>query len=858
MYSRIGVDRGWEFTQVSDLNGNCAGDKYYPATQFPTVVQLDLLKHGLVPDPHYDQNEPKNLWAGEADWTYRTQNVPAIEIGKDERAVLVFEGLDTAVDVELNGKHILSAKDMFLEYRVDVTDILKAAKRESELVLKFKSAVKTARKERSRIGENSGGEHLNFGGTERLFLRKAQYHWGWDWGPVINTCGPWKPIYLEKYTARICDFQVVAKVPESLNKATVEVYGSLDGADTATIEVKDPKGQVVGTKEVTTDKDSKYSTQIEIKSPQLWYPHQYGEQPLYTASISLGDAGSHSLKKTFGVRRLRLLQNPLRNADGFSFTFEINNIEVFSGGTDWIPGDNYLPTMTPDRYEKWVKLAKAGNQTMIRNWGGGVFEEESFYDACDREGIIVWQDFLFACGNYPASKDFVELVRQEVVQQTKRVNHHPSLVLLCGNNEDYLLANRWGWDWDIDDEQGPWDKTNFPARWIYERTMPQVCEEVCPHIPYFRSSPYGGRYANDPTAGDTHIWDVWHGQMAPYQDYVKFISKFVSEFGFESPANIRLYNKYIRDPRERHSQSRTFDVHDKGPGYQRRYGMYLAENYRFRMDPLEDYIYCTQLLQAEAMFYAITRFRREFKGPEHNRCSGAVVWQLNDVWPGQSWAVVDYEMNPKPSFYSIKHALESTAIGVDRKVTKETGYILRTYLPEKAAGCVWAVTTNTSELEATVHLKAFNVETGKEVELDQPPKSVKLLPNRSVELIPDFKIPDPDNTVIAAYLHTKDSSEPLARYISWPEPFKYVRFHKSPTISITTQKDNLVISTDAPLKGVVLSVPPEEGDDATWEDNYLDLVPNEPVKVGTIGLDNRAISIKWLCDWESKPNIIYK
>lgn len=865
-YKRIDINQGWEFSQTSNLNENCAGDKYYPVSQFPTVVQLDLLKHGLIPDPHYDQNEKENLWVGEADWTYRTQSIPKFPVVEsNEKCVLVFEGLDTAVTAYLNGKEILSAKDMFLEYRIDVTDILQEdGAKEPELVLKFHSGLKKAREERRRIGENSGGEHLNFGGTERLFLRKSQYHWGWDWGPVVNTCGPWKPIYLEKYVAKINNLQIKTDVCESLDKANVSISGVIDVGRRSeltnrkvSLTLQDPRGKKLQAEEVSIDNDGEFKVKFDVKSPQLWYPHQYGDQPLYqvTASIEKGNVTT----KTFGIRRLRLLQKPLRNSEGFSFTFEVNNLEVFCGGTNWIPGSNYLPTVTAERYEKWVKLAKDGNQTMIRVWGGGIFEEEAFYNACDREGIIVWQDFLFACGNYPATKDYVNLVKQEIEQQTSRVNHHPSLVLLCGNNEDYLLANRWGWEWDIDDEEGPWDDTNFPARWIYERTMPEVCEKICPNIPYFRSSPYGGRYANDPTAGDTHIWDVWHGQMAPYQDYVKYLSKFVSEFGFESPANIRLYQKYLTDPDERHSQSRTFDIHDKGPGYQRRYGMYLAENYRFRMEPLEDYIYCTQLLQAEAMLYALTRFRREFKGPEHNKCSGGVIWQLNDVWPGQSWAVVDYEMNRKPAYYSIKHALAPTVVGVDRNVTKDTGYILRTYLPEKASASIWAVTTNANKLDVLVKIRSFDIKTGTEYTDSQTEVKKTLLPNRSNELIEKYQITNCENTVVAAYLYDPETKAQTSRYISWPEPYKYVTFNKHPSITVKSEGDDLLsISTDSPLKGVVLSVPVEEGEDATWEDNYLDLVPDEVIKVGVQGLNNRSLSIKWLCDWECQPEITYK
>lgn len=248
-----------------------------------------------------------------------------------------------------------------------------------------------------------------------------------------------------------------------------------------------------------------FEASITIQNPQLWYPHTYGGQPLYTVTVRLPKKDSRS--QSIGLRRLNLLQHPLRNAEGKSFLFEINNVRTFAGGSCWIPGDFMLPRMTRQRYSDWLKLAKSGNQNMIRVWGGGIVESDDFFDICDREGILVWQDFLFACGNYPASQDFMQNVKLEAEAQLRRVGHHASLVLWAGNNEDYLLAEKWGWELDMTDEKGPWDQTDFPAREIYERLLPRLVEELGGDVPYWRSSPYGGSYSNDTTVGDTHIWD---------------------------------------------------------------------------------------------------------------------------------------------------------------------------------------------------------------------------------------------------------------------------------------------------------------------------------------------------------------
>lgn len=296
-------------------------------------------------------------------------------------------------------------------------------------------------------------------------------------------------------------------VATDLKSAVISVKGSVeypsDNQD-VTVELHDPAGTLLQS-HVTRAVNGAFQIQIAIESPELWYPYTYGEQPLYTITAKL--PGHDSKCQTIGLRRLRLLQHALKNAEGTSFVFEVNNIRIFAGGSCWIPGDFMLPRMTRQRYSDWLQLAKSGNQTMIRVWGGGIVESDDFYDICDREGILVWQDFLFACGDYPASEDFMQNVKIEAEQEIKRVGHHASLVLWAGNNEDYMLAERFGWEYDINDQKGPWNETNFPAREIYERLLPSIVEELGGDVPYWRSSPYGGDFSNDTTVGDTHIWD---------------------------------------------------------------------------------------------------------------------------------------------------------------------------------------------------------------------------------------------------------------------------------------------------------------------------------------------------------------
>lgn len=351
---------------------------------------------------------------------------------------------------------------------------------------------------------------------------------------------------------------------------------------------------------------------------------------------------------------------------------------------------------------------------------------------------------------------------------------------------------------------------------------------------------------------------VWHGKMSAYQDYKNYTSRFVSEFGFESCASLATMERGITVPSERHAQSRIFDIHDKGPNHARRYPMYMGENYRFRMNPFRDFIYCTQFLQAEAMKYAYNCWRREFRGPGEENCAGVLVWQLNDIWAGTSWALVDAELRRKPAFYITKRALAKVVVGMERSITKEPPYITTGYPPEKRALDIWAVNGAIQALHATLDLAAFNIQTGAPVALPDgvTKQNVELSPNQTTE-ITNIAIPDADNTVVVAYLndHTSKTAKRLASWVSWPEPLRLL--HMSPELKITATVSNIgdkvLLTANAPAKGVTLSVTPTKGiADAIFDDNFVDLVPNETVVVDVQHLYGREVEVRFLYDWELK------
>lgn len=390
---RIPLTSNWTFQQSSSLppsHTNTIASSPLPVSQFPTVAHLDLLHHGLIPDPYVDTNELDCLWVNDADWVYRTTFTlpplppaspasvspslsalslsPTTTTSTTTKADLVFEGLDTLVSVYVDGTLVLEGNNMHISYRVPVSHLLSSSsspdaehKHKHSLELRFRNAPAHAKAEMQRIGYRGNGTDVHFGGPERLFVRKAQYHWGWDWGPALNTCGPWKPVYVEVYEGRVSEFVVRQEVSADLGSAVVRVWGLVEGgAGTLVLDVRGPDGSEVVKREVSVGEGGVFEAELEVKGPELWWPFTYGAQPLYSVTATL--PGLDSQTRKIGLRRLRLLQHPLKSAEGTSFTFEINNTRIFCGGSCWIPGDCLLPRMTPERYRSWLELAKSGNQ----------------------------------------------------------------------------------------------------------------------------------------------------------------------------------------------------------------------------------------------------------------------------------------------------------------------------------------------------------------------------------------------------------------------------------------------------------------------------------------------------------------
>ena len=584
--------------------------------QVPGSVYHDLLTAGEIPDPFYRDNENEALKLMDNDFIYsRSFTVPA-SLLENDAVVLHCDGLDTLATVTVNGCLVGTAKNMHRTYEFDVKSVLRAG--ENEISVKFDSPTRFI-KEAYALSRADGSSDAMVGFP---LIRKAHCMFGWDWGPRLPDAGIWRDIsILGVKTARIRDVHVLqfheeGKVTLEVNTHVTELTGSAD----VKVSVTAPDGTVFtaeGEKAV-----------MEIENPALWWPNGLGDQPLYTVTVELGD-GLDSWSRRIGLRTLTVTRK--KDQWGESFSHCVNGVDVFAMGADYIPEDNLLPRVNPERTRRLLEDAKAANMNCVRVWGGGYYPDDFFYDICDELGLLVWQDFMFACAVYNLTEDFEENIKAEFVDNVRRLRHHASLALWCGNNEmEQFVA------------QGEWvssmaQKADYIK--MYEYIIPKILKEEDPQTFYWPASPSsGGSFdePQDPNRGDVHYWDVWHG-LKPFTDYRNYLFRYVSEFGFQSFPCMQTIEAFTA-PEDRNVFSYVMEKHQRNASANGRIVSYLSQMYLYPRE-LTDLVYASQLLQAQAMQYGVEHWRRN---RNDSRCMGAVVWQLNDCWPVASWASIDY------------------------------------------------------------------------------------------------------------------------------------------------------------------------------------------------------------------------
>lgn len=605
--------------QKLSLNGTWTleipGSVFGPVpARVPGSVYHDLLNAQLIPDPFYRDNEMDALKLMDNDFLYSRSFSVDEELLRCDAVLLRCEGLDTIATISVNGTPAGFADNMHRIWEFDVRQLLHPG--ENTIRVHLASPTKYIKEAYARSrADGSSDAMVGF-----PHIRKAHCMYGWDWGPRLPDAGIWRDISIIGIeTARIRDVHVLqhhedGKVTLDINTHVTEVSGCAPVSVTVTA----PCGKT------WTAEGSKVT--VEIEGPQLWWPAGYGEQPLYTVRVVLGD-GLDEWERRVGLRTMTVSRR--RDEWGESFSHCVNGIDIFAMGADYIPEDNLLPRVDPQRTRRLLEDARAANMNCIRIWGGGYYPDDFFYDICDELGLLVWQDFMFACAVYDLTEEFEKNITAEFVDNVRRLRHHASLALWCGNNEMEMFVASGMW------VTAAKQKSDYVK--MYEYIIPKVLKKEDPQAFYWPASPSsGGAFdaPNDEHRGDVHYWDVWHG-LKPFPDYRNYKFRYVSEFGFQSFPCMETIESFT-EPEDRNVFSYVMEKHQRNASANGRIVYYLSQMYLYPRE-LTDLVYASQLLQAQSMQYGVEHWRRN-----RGCCMGAIVWQLNDCWPVASWASIDY------------------------------------------------------------------------------------------------------------------------------------------------------------------------------------------------------------------------
>ena len=617
------IHSGWQMRQAG-------WEEFLPAS-VPGSVYHDLMQNGKMDDPFWRDNFPKALKRMDHDYEYKTEFAADKALLKSDAVLLRFEGIDTVADIFLNGEKLGHTENMHRTFEFEVKDLLKEEGNELRVLLHSPTRFI---KEEYKHNVADGSEEAMVGFAN---LRKTHCMFGWDWGPRLPDAGLWRPVKLlgiEK--ARVDSVYVTQKHEDG--KVTLHFDVDADVYD---------REALMGYTVLITDPDGKETLckgspeEIVIERPQLWWPNGFGAQPLYTVEVRLYAGGKQvdAWKKRIGLRTLTM--HIEKDAYGESFAHEVNGVQVFAMGADYIPEDSIFPRINEARTRELLRQCKEAHFNTIRVWGGGYYPDDWFYDACDEMGLMVWQDFLFACAVYNLTDEFEDNIRAEFADNIKRLRHHASLALWCGNNEMEMFVERGLW------VKTPIQKSDYVK--MYEYILPKVLKELDPQTFYWPASPSSGGGFDDPNGfdrGDVHYWDVWHGNV-PFTDYRRYYFRYLSEFGFQSFPSVETVKTFAL-PEDCNPFSYVMEKHQRNNAANGKIMNYLYQTYLYPTS-FDAFVYASQLLQADAIRYGVEHFRRN-----RGRCMGAVYWQLNDCWPVISWASIDYCGRWKALHYAAK------------------------------------------------------------------------------------------------------------------------------------------------------------------------------------------------------------
>jgi beta-mannosidase len=791
----------WSFKKKSDV-------KWLPA-KVPGTVHTDLFNNKIISDPFFGANEKQLQWIENEDWQYQTTFVITKEEMQHQNCELQFDGLDTYADVYLNGVKILSVNNMFRTWKENVKSHLKIG--ENKLEIQFESAVKKGKGGAQKLPYTLPGE-------EKIFVRKAQYHFGWDWGPRFVTSGIYKKAVLHFWdNATIANIKTNQKLLNN-DLAIIEFTFEIHSVSNLEIQLKiNQETQQVelkkGINSITLD--------YEIKNPKLWWCNGLGEAHLYPIEISLIGSSQILDKKNLniGLRTIELVQE--KDAIGKSFYFKVNGVPVFMKGANYIPPDSFLPRVTDSAYINIVKNAADANMNMLRVWGGGVYAEDAFYDACDKNGILVWQDFMFACAMYPGDPEFLLNVKQEVDDNVNRLKNHPCIALWCGNNESDEGWHNWGWQ-----KQYNYTTTDSTTIWndykkLFHQVIPKALERLVPKNEnrYWPSSPsIGWGKPESLLQGDSHYWGVWWGKE-PFEVYKDKVGRFMSEYGFQGMPNLETIISFT-NKEDLNLDSDAIKNHQKHPTGYETINEYMARDYKVPTK-FEDYIYVSQLLQAEGIKTAIEAHRRA-----KPNCMGTLYWQLNDCWPVTSWSSADYYGRWKALHYQAKRSFGNLMISVEEINIGYKIYLVNDDFRDYKG----RLTADLIDLNGKVLWHETNM--------------VTLSANDVLGYImvtkKDLKPFDLKKAVLSVSFADENKLIKKLFYFARPKDLPLTK----PTIQIRKIDElSYEVSSDVLAKNVYLS----SGQETFFSDNYFDVLPNQNVRI-TLSKPVETIEAKSLFD----------
>jgi beta-mannosidase len=794
-------------------------DSLWLEASVPGDVHTDLLSNELIEDPFYRLNEHDLQWIDKTDWEYKTEFDLSQKDINSHSLALEFQGIDTYSSIYLNDSLIETTDNMFIGKTVDIKSFAKLGK--NTLYVKLFSPINIGVKIHDSLGYDISSFNANdlaeigkVEGNKRVsvFTRKAPYHYGWDWGPRLVTSGIWQPINIKTWNYfNIEDLYIRQK---SLNEnaslvAEIELESYLE-IDEIVSEIY-VDNQKVSTDLVYINKGTnKIEIPFTIKDYELWWPNGMGNQNMYEIKVKFQSNNNFvTSSKRVGLREINLVTS--EDSIGNNFYFEVNKKPVFMKGVNYIPQDIFLNRVTDDKYEELLEAAVDANMNMIRVWGGGIYENEVFYNLCDEKGLLVWQDFMFACAMYPGDEDFLNSVEQEAEYNVKRLRGHPSIALWCGNNEVRSAWKNWGWEKDVIENQSPEIASEISKAYddVFHKILPEVVNNLDNSTAYWPSSP-GSNFSGGTesyTSGDAHYWGVWWGKE-DFESYNQKVPRFMSEFGFQSFPEFSSVDKYTNES-DYSIYSEVMKSHQRSSIGNSTIEDYMLRHYN-KPKSFKGYLYVSQILQAYGMSIGMESHRRN-KGYS----MGSLYWQLNDCWPVASWSSIDYFGKWKALHYSTKKAFQPVLISFFKSDSEIELHIISDLLESK-------------EVDLNLKVLSFSGEVLYEMNKNYLLQQNSTMKVKSLSIDWLNKNFDPNSSLLVASLFSEKTEISNNNYFL--SEFKDIKLTKP---LIEYEIDELINAFEVSLKSknLVKNVFVDIASSQNFSDNYFDMIPGEEYKI---------------------------